>query len=195
MNRWLVVSLIVAFVASLWACGKREVKVPDPQTEADLTACRDKVKDQDELRSLLEKEIADLKLGSTTGEEVVVTIEGDVVSIKAGKGKGPHRGEPRGNAKDQALYERFVASVKKSRGAIKKCYQNALKKDSKLQARTVSLKIQVNYKTSGKMSSATFNPRISANFDKCMSNVAKRWTLPAAPRRVAFHTKMMLTPE
>ncbi len=191
MNRWLAVSL----VAALFACGKKEVRVPDPQTEADLVACRDKIGDQDELRALLEREIVDLKLGSTTGEEVVVSIDGNVLRIKAGKGKGPHRGEPKGNAKDQALYEKFVASVKKSRGAIKKCYQNALKKDSKLQARTVSLKIQVNYKTSGKMSSATFNPRISVNFNKCMSTVAQRWTLPAAPRKVAFHTKMMLTPE
>jgi len=195
MNRWLVVALGAAFAASLWACGKKEVKVPDPQTEADLVACRDKVGDQDELRSLLEKEIADLKLGSTTGDEVIVTIEGDIVTIKAGKGKGPNQGEPKGNAKDEALYDQFIARVKSSRGAIKKCYQNALKKDSKLQARTVSLNIQVNYLTSGKMSSATFNPRISPNFDTCMGSIAGRWTLPAAPRKVAFQTKMMLTPE
>jgi hypothetical protein len=200
MHRLHVVSLAATFAAAValgaGACkGKTEV-VDSPDTLAALDECRSKVKDQDELRALLEKEIADLKLGSTTdGEQVVVSIEGDVLTVTAGKSKGPYQGDPKGDAKDEALYAEFVKAVKKSRGSIKKCYTNALKKNSQLQARTVKLDIQVNFKTSGSMSSATFNPRISETFDQCMTNVASGWKLPAAPRKVAFQYQMSLTPE
>jgi hypothetical protein len=195
MKSSLVVVTLVASLAVVAGCKGDTVTKDSPATIASLDECRAKVKDQDELRALLDKELAELKLGSTTNEGVVVTFEGDLLTIKAGKGKGPNKGEPKGNAKDEALYAEFVKRVRRSRGAIKKCYQNALKKNSALQARTVPLKIQVNFKTSGAMSSASFNPRISDTFDKCMTGVAKNWKLPAAPRKVAFRYQMSLTPE
>jgi len=45
------------------------------------------------------------------------------------------------------------------------------------------------------MVSTSFNPRISEHFNRCMTTVAKKWELPAAPRAVTFQTKLTLTPE
>ncbi len=118
------------------------------------------------------------------------------------KGKGPNGRanagtprEPRGTANDEKLYASFVTSLKRSRASIKKCYQNALKKDTGLQARTVTLKIAVNYRTSGKVSKATFSPRISGTFDRCMASIAQHWKLPAMPRKVSFNYRQTLTPQ
>ena len=104
------VAMAVALGAGTGCKGKTVTK-DAPETLAALDDCRAKVKDQDELRALLEKELAELKLGATTDETVVVSIEGDTLNIKAGSGKGPNRGEPRGNAKDEALYAEFVKAV------------------------------------------------------------------------------------
>jgi hypothetical protein len=93
------------------------------------------------------------------------------------------------------LYEAFVASLRRSRGSIQKCYQNALKNNATLQARSVTLNIEVQYKTSGSVTDARFSPRIDQSFDRCMDSVARRWTLPAMPRAVAFNYKQTLTPE
>ena len=186
---------LLCLAAPAWSCStKTEIK-PDPQTKADLDACRGAAKAKAEHIALLEKENADLKLHQ--GDGVVVTIEGDVLTIKAGK--GPHVAanpdDPKGNAADAQLYDAFVKAVKRSRPAVQKCYQSALKKNTALQARTVQLTIRVDYKTSGVVSGATFDPRISTDFDKCMTTVTGNWKLPAAPRKVTFDTKMSLTPE
>ena len=190
----LLAAVMVAAIGGAFGC-KGETKVEkDPQLVADLDACRAAVKDKDELIALLEKENAELKLGSTT-DDVVVTLQGDVLDVKAGAGPHQRAGEPKGNAQDAQLYEAFVAEVRESRGAIKKCYQNALKKNTQLQARTVRLNITVNFTAGGTMSSAVFNPRISEQFDQCMEAVGKNWKLPAAPRAVSFQYTMTLTPE
>lgn len=188
MKRLLVVCLLSTLAA---ACGEKEVVKPDPQTESDLKQCRDDNKAKQDLIARLEKENAELKLGGGA-QDVTVTIEGDVLTV-SGK-SGPVT--PGGDAKDEKLYEAFVKAVRDSRGSIKKCYQQALKKNSALQARTVTLNIQVTYKSSGAVTSTRFDPRISDTFDKCMETVAQKWNLPAfSSRSVTFQTKLSLTPE
>jgi hypothetical protein len=103
--------------------------------------------------------------------------------------------EPKGNAKDEALYASFIAAVKKSRGSIRKCYQSELKKDSRLQNRTVTVNIAVSYKTSGTVSGTNITPSISDQFKRCMGGVAARWKLPAMPRAVSFNYRQTLTPD
>jgi hypothetical protein len=54
----------------------------------------------------------------------------------------------------------------------------------------------VSFKTSGSVSSATFSPALTRDFDQCMSSVTKRWTVPAfAGPSVTFEKKVTLTPE
>jgi hypothetical protein len=115
--------------------------------------------------------------------------------LDGGKPERPSRPEVRGDAGDAALYEAFVAALRRSRGSIQSCYQAALKRDGSLQARTLTLDIEVDYLTSGKVRGASFAPRVSGGFETCMKAVAARWVLPAMPRAVTFAYKQSLTPE
>lgn len=192
-SQWVRMALLsVALVA---AC-KGDGKVKDsPETLRNLSDCEKSKQDKDSYIKELEKRLAEHELGG--GDEVVVTIEGEVLTISAIKGKGPHQasGVEKGDAKDAELYEAFLAAVKRSRGQVKQCYQNALKKNSALQARSIPMNIQVKYRTDGKVSLAQFSPRVSADFDQCMQNVASGWALPKMPKPVTFQSKITLTPE
>lgn len=192
-SQWVRMALLsIALVA---AC-KGDGKVKDsPETLRNLSDCEKSKQDKDSYIKELEKRLAEHELGG--GDEVVVTIEGEVLTISAIKGKGPHQasGVEKGDAKDAELYEAFLAAVKRSRGQVKQCYQNALKKNSALQARSIPMNIQVKYRTDGKVSLAQFSPRVSADFDQCMQNVASGWALPKMPKPVTFQSKITLTPE
>jgi hypothetical protein len=185
-------SLLVLGLGLAPACkGKSEVR-PDPQTVKERDDCTKALEDKKTYIASLEKQLADQQLaGAGT---VLVTIQGEAMQIS---GKGPHEqaGESKGSADDAKLYEAFVDSLKKSKGSIQKCYQAALKNNTALQARTVTLNIQVDYKTSGEVAKSAFEPRISEGFDQCMDSVAKRWNLPAMPRGVTFAYRQTLTPE
>ncbi len=179
----------VLVALALGACkGKTKFK-DDPETTQKLTDCEKNLKEKESYIATLEKRLADGE-----GTTVMVNIQGEAMTIS---GKGPHElteGEA-GSAGDAALYEAFVASLRRSRGSIQKCYQNALKNNATLQARSVTLNIEVQYKTSGSVTDARFSPRIDESFDRCMDAVTRRWTLPAMPRAVAFNYKQTLTPE
>ncbi len=124
---------------------------------------------------------------------MVVTISGDGLEIVGTTGKGPNEtARPNksatkpGNADDQALYKSFLKAVNRSRGGIKKCYQRALKADSSLQARTISMKIKVKYNVAGQVTGTGFSPRISSKFDSCMSSITKRWETACATSSGVF---------
>ncbi len=192
-SQWAQVAVVgLALVAGC----KGDGKVKDsPETLRSLSDCEKSKQDKDTYIKELEKRLAEHELKG--GEEVVVTIEGEVLTISGIKGKGPHQasGVDKGDAKDVELYEAFLSAVKRSRGQVKQCYQNALKKNSALQARSIPMNIQVKYRTDGKVSLAQFSPRISADFDQCMENVAAGWVLPKMPKPVTFQSKITLTPE
>lgn len=190
--------VVIALVSTAFSLGCRgEAKPKDtPETLQKLSDCDKAKQDKDAYIKDLEKRLADIEL-SGGGEEVVVTVTGDNLVIAGVKGKGPSGRAKiaRGNAKDTELYEAFLKAVRMSRGKLKQCYQNALKKNSALQARSIPMAIRVQYRTDGKVSSAQFSPRVSADFDRCMKNVASGWTLPKMPKSVVFNSKITLTPE
>lgn len=180
---------VTLMLTALGACkGKTKYKDSDATLQK-VKDCEAGLKEKQEYIASLEKRIQEME-----GEMVSVNIEGEPMKVV---GKGPNeRTKPAGgNADDLKLYEAFVAALQKSHGSIQKCYQLALKNNATLQSRSVTLNIQVQYKTSGQVSASSFNPRIDQSFDSCMSAVAKRWTLPAMPRSVAFNYKQTLTPE
>ena len=106
------------------------------------------------------------------GGTVVISMEGPKSNGEPGaiieiKGRGPNtrggtRSDPKGNAKDTELYDAFVKKVRASRGSVKKCYETALKKRSDLQARPVTVVMTVDYRTSGKVSSSSFQTAADA---------------------------------
>lgn len=194
MKRLLVLLVFACFGTS--CKGKTEVR-DNPETAQKLEACEENLKEKIEFINDQNARLAEAENGGGEEGTIVVTIEGEIMKIKAGRGKGPNRsaGDSKGDAKDEELYAAFLTSLKRSRGAIKKCYQNALKKNTALSARSVKLDISVDYRTNGKVRAARYNPRISPQFNSCMDGVSKKWTLPAMPRSVTFNYKQTLTPE
>jgi len=194
----MVAGLALIVVLGSAGCKGKTVVKDNPQTAENLAQCENNLKEKVAYIDTLNATITKLESGGATGEEgaVVVNIEGEAMTITAGKGNGPHGSkDPKGSAKDVELYEAFLKRLKSSRGAIKTCYQNALKKNSALSTRTVTLNIGVSYKTSGNVNNTTFNPKVSDQFNGCMKNVATKWSLPAMPRPVSFNYKQTLTPE
>ena len=186
-----LVVILAVLVPALGAC-KGETKQKDsPETVQKLTDCEESLKEKQTYIATLEKRLAELE---GQGDAVVVNIEGEVMKV-SGKGPNERSGARTGSADDAVLYESFVSSLQKSRGSIQKCYQNALKNNATLQARSVTLNIEVAYRTSGQVSGASFSPRIDESFDRCMDAVARRWVLPAMARAVSFNYKQTLTPE
>lgn len=196
-----LLALTIGLPLAIAGCKGETKEVDRPETMTKLKLCEDNLKAKVEYANSLNDRIDILeKSGTTTApagdDGVVVTIEGEVMTITGGKSNGPSGPKvPKGNAKDEELYAAFIKQVKRSRGSIKKCYQAALKKDSRLSTKTISLNIGVNYKTSGKVKSASFSPNVSAQFNSCMKGVANKWGIPAMPRSVTFNYKQTLTPE
>lgn len=194
--RVLVASVALTVALAGMNCKGKTVVKDNPQTAESLAQCQSNLQEKVLYINTLNEAITKLESAGAADGEVVVRIEGDVLEIIAGKGKGPHGPkDPKGNAKDTELYDAFVKRVRGSRGSIKKCYQNALKKNAALGTRTVTLAIGVQYKTSGTVKKASFTPRVSEQFNQCMDSIAKKWSLPAMPRAVSFSYKQTLTPE
>ncbi|MBT8493594.1 MAG: hypothetical protein KJO07_11090 [Deltaproteobacteria bacterium] len=187
--------LAAALLFGLSGC-KGEVVVKDtPETTRNLDDCEKDRTAKAEYIKDLEKRLADYELKGA--DEVVVNITGETLTISGVTGKGPNTrsGVEKGSAKDTELYEAFLAAVRKSRGRLKKCYQRALKKNSALQARSIPMKIEVKYRTDGKVSLAQFSVRITPDFDRCVQTIAKGWSLPKMPKPVTFRSTITLTPE
>ncbi len=163
-----------------------------PETIDRLDKCKQTVEQKQKLITDYEAEIARLQRGSTTGGEIVLTIEGDVLKVKPGApGSAP---PPLDDKASQAASARFVDLVSRSRGAIQKCYEQALKKNTGIQGRTISLRVSASFAASGAFQSSNFSPSISDNFDSCMKAIAAKWQLPAGPQAMSFQASVSLTP-
>jgi hypothetical protein len=165
-----------------------------PETLAKLKDCEDKaagIGDKDNLIKQYESEIARLKLESGA-QEFVFTIEGDALAVKKRpQGSG---GPPVDDKMAAALSQNFIDVVNKSRGSIQKCYEQALKKNTGLQARTISLTVSASFQPSGAYSRSSFKPPLGDAFDGCMKGVATRWKLPAASQGMTFQATVSLSP-
>jgi hypothetical protein len=195
MNRTSVVApavLCAGLILGAVAC-KGETKVEDsPQTLAKLSDCEQANRDKDEYIKELHARVVELEMNAG---DVVVTLQGDAFTVTGGKGPNVRAARPTGETDDNALYQSFINSVNASRAGMTKCYENALKRDTGLQARTVTLNIQVRFTTAGKPGTITLDPRISEAFDACMQTLIGRWSLPAAPTAVTFRAPVTLTPQ
>ncbi len=180
-------------IAALGAC-KSPAPKDKPETLARLTDCESKaakLADKDRLIQSYEAEIARLKLEGGA-QEYGFTIEGDALVIKSRpQGAG---GPPIDDKAAAALSQNFIDVVNKSRGSIQKCYEQALKKNTGLQARTISLRVSASFQPSGAHTRSSFEPPLGDAFDGCMKNVATRWKLPAASQGMSFQATVSLSP-
>jgi len=181
------VAVLVA-AAALGAC-KGETKYKDsPATVDKLTKCENFVGEKDKMIQQLQARVAELE--AKGGDEFTVTMT-DPIQI-SGKDTGKHTSV---QVDVEKYAKAFWAHVNGSRGAIRKCYQTALKKDSSLQARSITLNISVKFNTSGKSTGVSMDKRISDHFSACMKGVTHSWTIPSAPKSLTFRASVELTPQ
>ena len=189
MTRLSIVIVSVALAA--FGCKGETVVKPDPQTAADLDACKKSVDEKDKLIKAEEEENARLMREKGSGAEIVVSIEGNMLTVHPGK---PGEVRPIDDKAAAAAAKEFEDLVAKSRGKIQRCYEQALKKRNDLQARTVTLTVSASFQQSGAFSTSSFAPSLGDVFDSCMQTVAKSWVLKQNSPALTFKASVSLTP-
>jgi hypothetical protein len=198
MNKTCLASSAVALCVALGACKKVEYR-DRQETLDELERLRAELQEKTDFIKELRGKLAELEMGGNptpVAEEGawVFIIEGDALVIKARGGGGGGGGGQIDDAAATAMGEQFIDLVKKSRGSIQKCYEQALKKNSTLQARTVNLTLSVSFAASGSFSKVSFDYELPEGFDTCLRGVASKWKLPAAGASRTFQTTVKLTP-
>src|ERR1043166_7087510 len=190
MTRTLITTLALAVTLAAGCKGEKVIQ-PDPQTKADLEQClRDKA-EKDKLNKALGDENANLMREKTSGAEIVVSIEGNALTVKPGQ---PGEVHPLDDKVVGEASKEFLNVVAKSRGAIQKCYEQALKKNTGLQAKTVTLSVSASFAPSGQFKSSNFAPSLGDTFDNCIRTVASKWVLPNTSPAMTFKAQVSLTP-
>jgi hypothetical protein len=172
-------------------CKGETVIQPDPQTKADLELCLKAKGEKDKLIKDEEEENARLMREKGSGAEIVVSIEGTALTVKPGN---PGEVHPIDDKVTGEATKEFLNVVAKSRGSIQKCYEQALKKNTGLQAKTVTLSVSASFAPSGQFKSSNFAPSLGEAFDTCINNVASKWTLPTSSPAMTFKAQVSLTP-
>ncbi len=190
--------LVASTVAALVGCKSGSPPRDTPATLAKLTDCTNqlaKLADKDKLIASYEGEIARLKLASDSAGAYSFVFEGDAWTRKsAPTGGGGGGGKPLDDKAAEAMAQEFIGLVGRSRPPIQKCYEQALKKDASLQARTVTLRVNATFGADGKYSKASFTPALGAVFEGCMRAVAGKWKLTGAGAPANFQATVTLSP-
>jgi hypothetical protein len=186
-------SLFPLMLLAVAACKGETVTKDNPQTLADLDSCKKNLAEKDKLIDAERAENATLlRGGGGSGAEIIVSIEGNVLTVKpAAAGEAPH---PIPDKATAAASQEFIDLVAKSRGGIQKCYTLALKKRSDIQARTITLTVSATFATSGAYQDASFSPSLGIEFDSCMKTLASKWNLPPNSPAMTFRAPVSLTP-
>jgi hypothetical protein len=180
-------------VGAVGCKGETETK-PDPQTKTDLDNCNKNLADKDALIKTLRDDNANLMRGQgSAGGEILVTYENDILKIKSNKNTGG-TAPVVDQAAAQAASTQFVDLVQKSRGAIQKCYEQALKKNTGLQAKTITLRVGASFGGDGKLQHASFDGVSDTTFEQCMQTVAGKWVMPTNSPAMTFRAPVSLTP-
>ena len=185
--------LVVLALALASGCKGETKTVDNPITLEDLKKCQEAKSAKDTLIAQLTDEKAQWMRdkGSAAGNEITVTIEGNLLTVKPSPvGVNP----PVDTKLAGAASKQFLDVVAKSRGAIQKCYEAALKKDTTLQARTITLTVSASFSQAGAYRAANFSPSLGGTFDSCIMTVAGKWALPQNSPAMTFKAQVSLTP-
>jgi hypothetical protein len=186
----LVSTLFTLLVSGPGCKGKEAAKVDD-QIQKDLDQCRAAKAEKDKLIAALQDENAKLQVKKASGGEVVVMIEGANFTVKPGP---PGEVLPIDPKVAEAGAREFTVVVEKSRGSIQKCYEQALKKTTGLQSKTVTLTVSASFSQQGAYKNANFSPSLGDTFDTCIRAVATKWVLPQNSPAMTFQAQVSLTP-
>jgi hypothetical protein len=189
MARQPIILVLVVTALALGACKGETVVKADPQTAQDLDACKKNLDEKDKRIAALQDENSALMRKG--GSEIVVSIEGNALTVRPGK---PGEVRPIDDKATAAASKEFLNVVAKSRGAIQKCYEQALKKNTGLQAKTVTLTVSASFSQQGAYQSSNFAPSLGDTFDACIKTVASHWVLPTNSPAMTFKAQVSLTP-
>jgi hypothetical protein len=181
---------VLVTLGTVAGCKGDKVIQPDPKTQADLDQCLKDKAEKEKLIKSEEDENAALMREKSSGKEIVVAIEGNLLTVRPG---APGEVRPIDDKVVGEAAKQFQNVVERSRGAIQKCYEQALKKDAALQARTVTLSVSASF-TSGQFKGSNFAPSLGDAFDACIRTVASKWTLPPTAPAMTFKAQVSLTP-
>jgi hypothetical protein len=191
MTRTSIAFVLAASLAPALGCKGQTVVKPDPQTAADLDSCKKNLEEKDKLIKAEEEENARLMREQGSGADIVVSIEGNALTVRPA-GAGEVR--PIDDKQAATASKEFLDVVARSRGAIQKCYEQALKKNTGLQARTVTLTVSASFGQAGAFRSSSFAPSLGDTFDACIKTVASKWALPQNSPAMTFKATVSLTP-
>ena len=186
-------TLVILVCSALgFGCKGETVVKPDPDTQRDLDVCKKTLEESKKLAQALQDENARLMRGSG-GSEIVVVIEGNSLTVKP---PAPGENRPIDDKVAAAASKEFEDLVHKSRGAIQKCYEQVLKKDTNLQNRTITLTVSASFSNQGAYQSSSFNSStdLGTTFDNCMKQIAQKWSLPQNSQAMTFKAQVSLTP-
>jgi hypothetical protein len=186
---------IVILLGVLAGGCKGETVIKDrEETLRDLDVMKKTVEEKNKLIAALQEEAARNKGGQC---EVVVAIEGNALTVKGGAGGGGGGAAPPVDTKAAAAgTKEFLDVVAKSRGAIQKCYEQALKKNSAIQGRTITLTVNATFSNQGAYQTSTHSATapLGELFDTCFKQVASKWQLPTNSPAMTFKAQVSLTP-
>lgn len=182
--------LLSLLAGSFAGCKGKEVIKPDPEVEKQLADCKRDREEKDKLIGMLQDENAKLQVRKGGGD-IVVTIEGGNIVVKPGQPGGTLPVDEKVAA---AGAQEFLAIVERSRGAIQKCYEQALKKSSGLQSQEVTLTVYATFTPQGAASSASSAPSLGEPFDGCFKQVAQKWTVKGSASAMTYRSVVQLKP-
>lgn len=182
--------LLIALAGAAGCKGQTKYK-PDPQTQADLDTCKKNLDAKDQLIKAEEEENARMMREQGSGAQIVVAIEGNALTVKPG---APGEVRPIDDKQAALASKEFLDVVARSRGAIQKCYEQALKNNTRLQAQTITLTVSASFGASGTYKDASFEPSLGNPFDACIKTVASKWSLPSNSPAMTFKAQVSLTP-
>jgi len=193
MTRTSIAIAVLLVSALALGCKGEKVIQPDPKTQDDLNTCQKNLAEKDKLVQALKDDNARLQLNSGSASEVAVTFDGscDKLTVRPPK---PGEVRPTDDKATAAASKEFINLVEKSRGSIQKCYEQALKKNTGLQAKTVTLSVSASFAPSGQFKSSNFAPSLGDTFDSCIRTVASKWTLSSTSPAMTFKASVSLTP-
>lgn len=181
--------LFPLLAASFAGCKGKEVVKPDPDMVKELADCKRDKEEKDKLIVMLQDENA--KMQVRKGGEITVTIEGGNMVVKPGPAGGALPVDERVAA---AGAQEFLGIVERSRGAIQKCYEQALKKSSGLGSREISLTVYATFAPEGSVSTASSAPSLGEPFDGCFKQVAQKWTVKGSSSTMTYRSVVQLKP-
>jgi len=140
----------------------------------------------------LQAEIVTLKrqLAQALANPGTIQVDPEVLAID---GKKPIKVKPREGTLSQ---EQVISTMRANKAVLKRCYEKAMKKNSKLQQQQITLTIAFKVFPSGSAKEISIRPVYDFPMSDCMKTAIKRWRFPAfTGQPVGVESPLRLSPK